>query len=176
MSKECLDDMKRCQIRLYSASYWLNLDLVLWVPKQHVYQVSLKSETVGSKCSVILGDLTRNDPNSTINKRHHLSRNKQGNHLVNITMCLRSFACMPSKVSKFVNEIERLLGCSSVNCSWRDKCESGSLCCRNHIYVWSQVWWNCCLFVNSLDQLPVVILFHRTPSTLCRQQQCTPRT
>ncbi len=39
------------------------LDLVLWVPKQHVYQVSLKSETVGFKFSVILGDLTRNDPN-----------------------------------------------------------------------------------------------------------------
>ena len=38
------------------------LDLVLWVPKQHVYQVSLKSETVGFKFSVILGDLTRNDP------------------------------------------------------------------------------------------------------------------
>ena len=37
------------------------LDLVLWVPK-HVYQVSLKSETVGFKFSVILGDLTRNDP------------------------------------------------------------------------------------------------------------------
>ena len=37
-------------------------DLVLWVPKQHVYQVSLKSETVGFKFSVILGDLTRNDP------------------------------------------------------------------------------------------------------------------
>ena len=39
------------------------LDLVLWVPKQHVYQVSLKSGTVGFKFSVILGDLTRNDPN-----------------------------------------------------------------------------------------------------------------
>ena len=38
------------------------LDLVLWVPKQHVYQVSLKSETVGFKFSVILGDLTWNDP------------------------------------------------------------------------------------------------------------------
>ena len=38
------------------------LDLVLWVPKQHVYQVSLKSETVGFKFSVIVGDLTRNDP------------------------------------------------------------------------------------------------------------------
>ena len=38
------------------------LDLVLWVPKQHVYQVSFKSETVGFKFSVILGDLTRNDP------------------------------------------------------------------------------------------------------------------
>ena len=38
------------------------LDLVLWVPKRHVYQVSLKSETVGFKFSVILGDLTRNDP------------------------------------------------------------------------------------------------------------------
>ena len=34
----------------------------MWVPKQHVYQVSLKSETVGFKFSVILGDLTRNDP------------------------------------------------------------------------------------------------------------------
>ena len=39
------------------------LDFVLWVPKQHVYQVSLKSEAVGFKFSVILGDLTRNDPN-----------------------------------------------------------------------------------------------------------------
>ena len=38
------------------------LDLVLRVPKQHVYQVSLKSETVGFKFSVIFGDLTRNDP------------------------------------------------------------------------------------------------------------------
>ena len=38
------------------------LHLVLWVPKQHVYQVSLKSETVGFKFAVILGDLTRNDP------------------------------------------------------------------------------------------------------------------
>ena len=38
------------------------LDLVLWVPKQHVYQVSLKYETVGFKFSVILGDLTQNDP------------------------------------------------------------------------------------------------------------------
>ena len=35
------------------------LDLVLWVPKQHVYQVSLKSETVGFNT---LGDLTQNDP------------------------------------------------------------------------------------------------------------------
>ena len=35
------------------------LDLVLWVPKQHVYQVSLKSETVGFNS---LGDLTQNDP------------------------------------------------------------------------------------------------------------------
>ena len=42
------------------------LDLVLWVPKQHVYQVSLKSETVGFKFSVILGDLTRNDPEVNI--------------------------------------------------------------------------------------------------------------
>ena len=40
------------------------LDLVLWVPKQRVglYQVSLTSEMVGFKFSVILGDLTRNDP------------------------------------------------------------------------------------------------------------------
>ena len=38
------------------------LVLVLWVPNQHVYQVSLKSETVGFKFSVILGDLTRYDP------------------------------------------------------------------------------------------------------------------
>ena len=37
-------------------------DLVLWVPKQHVHQVALTSETVGFKFSVILGDLTRNDP------------------------------------------------------------------------------------------------------------------
>ena len=29
----------------------------------YTYQVSLKSETVGFKFSVILGDLTRNDPN-----------------------------------------------------------------------------------------------------------------
>ena len=35
------------------------VDLVLWVPKQHVYQVSLKSETVGFNS---LGDLTQNDP------------------------------------------------------------------------------------------------------------------
>ena len=42
------------------------LDLVLWVPKQHVYQVSLKSETVGFKCSVILGDLTWNDPHTIL--------------------------------------------------------------------------------------------------------------
>ena len=35
------------------------LDLVLWVPKQLVYQVSLKSETVGFNS---LGDLTQNDP------------------------------------------------------------------------------------------------------------------
>ena len=42
------------------------LDLVLWVPKQHVYQVSLKSETVWFKFSVILGDLTRNDPHVKI--------------------------------------------------------------------------------------------------------------
>ena len=48
-------------------SDWPNiLDLVLWVPKQHVYQVSLKSETVGFKFSVILGDLTRNDPNPSM--------------------------------------------------------------------------------------------------------------
>ena len=41
-------------------SEWPNiLDLVLWVPKQHVYQVSLKSETVGFNS---LGDLTQNDP------------------------------------------------------------------------------------------------------------------
>ena len=41
-------------------SDWPNiLDLVLWVPKQHVYQVSLKSETVGFNS---LGDLTQNDP------------------------------------------------------------------------------------------------------------------
>ena len=33
--------------------------LVLWVPKQHVYQVSLKSELVGFNP---LGDLTQNDP------------------------------------------------------------------------------------------------------------------
>ena len=53
MPKECLDDdMNLPKI----------LDLVLWVPKQHVYQVSLKPETVGFKFSVILGDLTRNDP------------------------------------------------------------------------------------------------------------------
>ena len=52
MSKECLDDMNLPKI----------LDLVLWVPKQHVYQVSLKSETVGFKFAVILGDFTRNDP------------------------------------------------------------------------------------------------------------------
>ena len=32
---------------------------VLWVPKQHVYQVSLTSETVGFNS---LGDLTQNDP------------------------------------------------------------------------------------------------------------------
>ena len=38
----------------------VRLDLVLWVPKQHVYQVSLKSETVGLLNS--LGDLTQNDP------------------------------------------------------------------------------------------------------------------
>ena len=37
------------------------VDVVLWVRKQHVYQVSLKSETVGFKLSVIFGDLTRND-------------------------------------------------------------------------------------------------------------------
>ena len=35
------------------------LDLVLRVPKQHVYQVSLKSEMVGFNS---LGDLTQNDP------------------------------------------------------------------------------------------------------------------
>ena len=35
------------------------LDLVLWVPNQHVCQVSLKSETVGFNS---LGDLTQNDP------------------------------------------------------------------------------------------------------------------
>ena len=34
------------------------LDLVLWVPNQHVCQVSLKSETVGFNS---LGDLTQND-------------------------------------------------------------------------------------------------------------------
>ena len=35
------------------------LDLVLWVPKQRVYQVSLKSEMVGFNS---LGDSTQNDP------------------------------------------------------------------------------------------------------------------
>ena len=48
----------------YLRHYWSDwpkiMDLVLWVPKP--YQVSLKSETVGFKFSVILGDLTRNDP------------------------------------------------------------------------------------------------------------------
>ena len=39
---------------------------MLWVPNQHVYQVSLKSETVGFKISVILGDLTRNDPLASV--------------------------------------------------------------------------------------------------------------
>ena len=38
------------------------LDLVLWVPKQHIYQVSLKSDTVGFNS---LGDLTQNDPGVT---------------------------------------------------------------------------------------------------------------
>ena len=50
----------------YLTHHWSDwpkiLDLVLWVPKQHVYQVSLKSETVGFKFSVILSDLTQNDP------------------------------------------------------------------------------------------------------------------
>ena len=39
------------------------LDLVLWVPNQHVCQVSLKSETVGFNS---LGDLTQNDPMSHV--------------------------------------------------------------------------------------------------------------
>ncbi len=42
-------------------SDWPNiLELVLWVPTQRVYQISLKSEMVGFKFSVILGYLTRN--------------------------------------------------------------------------------------------------------------------
>ena len=39
---------------------------MLWVPNQHVYQVSLKSERFGFKISVILGDLTRNDPLASV--------------------------------------------------------------------------------------------------------------
>ena len=56
------------------------LDLVLWVPKQHVYQVSLKSETVGFKFSVILGDLTRNDPCQIHDTRKDTER-KTGNQV-----------------------------------------------------------------------------------------------
>ena len=45
----------------YLPHYWSDwpniLDLVLWVPKQHVYQVSLKSETVGFNS--LVGDLTQ---------------------------------------------------------------------------------------------------------------------
>ena len=48
----------------YPPHHWSDwpkiLDLVLWVPKQHVYHISLKCEMVGFKFSVILGDL--NDP------------------------------------------------------------------------------------------------------------------
>ena len=54
---------------LYLQHHWSDwpkiLDWVLWVPKQHVivYQVSLKSETVGFNS---LGDLTQNDPLATM--------------------------------------------------------------------------------------------------------------
>ena len=41
------------------------LDLVLWVPKQDVCQVSLKSGTVGFNS---LGDLTQNDPGAVLPK------------------------------------------------------------------------------------------------------------
>ena len=48
---------------------WPNIfDLVLRVPKQHVYQVSLKSETVGFNS---LGDLTQNDPPTKPTDRVH---------------------------------------------------------------------------------------------------------
>ena len=50
---------------IYLPHHWSDwpkiLDLVLWVTKQHVYQVSLKSEMVGFNS---LGDLTQNDPHT----------------------------------------------------------------------------------------------------------------
>ena len=54
-------------------SDWPNiLDLVLWVPKQHGYQFSLKSEMVGFKFSVIVGDFTRDDPIAKKSRNYRL--------------------------------------------------------------------------------------------------------